>query len=167
MLEFNSPPLKWLNTLRLQINPCKIYFAGPEVNVSNRVLRHFPVDIENFIRVTFIDEELDDIYFTDLAPHGSSANDTKKGALYTLRNGVNVGNGIEKISVQFAKQVAAKWRSCKGSVPSAFQIRYGGYKGVVAVDPTLTKKLSFRKSMCKYESENTKLDVLAYCKEPF
>ncbi|CAL1392908.1 unnamed protein product [Linum trigynum] len=76
----------------LQINPCKIYFAGLEVNVSNRVLRHFPVDIENFIRVTFIDEELDDIYFTDLAPHGSSANDTKKGALYTLRNGVVVGS---------------------------------------------------------------------------
>ncbi|KAF2305658.1 hypothetical protein GH714_007313 [Hevea brasiliensis] len=72
-------------------------------------------------------------------------------------------DGIGKISAEFAKKVDLKC-GCKGFFPSAFQIRYGGYKGVVAVDSTSSKKISLRKSMCKYESENTKLDVLAYSK---
>ncbi|TQD70934.1 hypothetical protein C1H46_043543 [Malus baccata] len=72
-------------------------------------------------------------------------------------------DGIGKISADFAKKVALKC-GYKGFTPSAFQIRYGGYKGVVAIDPTSSMKLSLRKSMSKYESENTKLDVLACSK---
>uniref|UniRef100_A0A2P2JTS8 RNA-dependent RNA polymerase n=1 Tax=Rhizophora mucronata TaxID=61149 RepID=A0A2P2JTS8_RHIMU len=242
---------------RVQITPCKIYFCGPEVNVSNRVLRNYAADINNFLRVSFVDEELDKMYSTDLSPRTSSANEDKRTAIYTrilsiLRNGIVIGDkkfeflafsssqlrenscwmfssryglnaanirkwmgnfqqirnvakyaarlgqsfgsstetlsvgrheieiipdievqrgqtkysfsdGIGKISSAFAKQVARKC-DCKGPFPSAFQIRYGGYKGIVAVDPNSTKKLSLRKSMFKYESENTKLDVLAYSK---
>ncbi|KAF5442853.1 hypothetical protein F2P56_035469, partial [Juglans regia] len=70
--------------------------------------------------------------------------------------------GIGKIFEELARKVATKLRC--NSVPSAFQIRYGGYKGVVAVDPTSSVKLSLRKSMCKYKSDNTKLDVLDWCK---
>ncbi|KAJ7954350.1 RNA-dependent RNA polymerase [Quillaja saponaria] len=47
---------------RVQITPCKVYFSGPEVNVSNRVLRHFREYINDFIRVSFVDEELDKMY---------------------------------------------------------------------------------------------------------
>ncbi|KFK22402.1 hypothetical protein AALP_AAs59355U000100, partial [Arabis alpina] len=72
-------------------------------------------------------------------------------------------DGIGKISAEFARRVAKKCGLTEFS-PSAFQIRYGGYKGVVAVDPTSSKKLSLRKSMRKFESENTKLDVLAWSK---
>ncbi|KAL2545843.1 RNA-dependent RNA polymerase 1 [Forsythia ovata] len=49
-------------------------------------------------------------------------------------------------------------------VKGGHQIRYGGYKGVVAVDPSSPWKLSLRPSMLKYDSENTKLDVLAWSK---
>jgi RNA-dependent RNA polymerase len=45
-----------------------------------------------------------------------------------------------------------------------FRYDYGGYKGVVAVDPTSSMKLSLRMSMCKYKSQNIKLDVLAWSK---
>ncbi|CAN1153015.1 RNA-dependent RNA polymerase 1 [Linum perenne] len=242
---------------RIQITPCKVYFSGPEVNVSNRVLRQFSRDISNFVRVSFVDEELEKIHSNDVAPRGSTTIVAKRSAIYnrilsTLRNGIVIGgkkfeflafsssqlrenscwmfasrigltagdirdwmgnfrqirnvakyaarlgqsfgsstetlsvseeeveiipdievrsgetkyifsDGIGKISAQFANRVAAKCR-CNTSTPSAFQIRYGGYKGVVAVDPTSSKKLSLRKSMCKYESENIKLDVLAYSK---
>ncbi|KAJ9153033.1 hypothetical protein P3X46_026523 [Hevea brasiliensis] len=242
---------------RVQITPCKVYFCGPEVNVSNRVLRHYQKDLNNFLRVSFVDEELDKIHSTNLSPRASSENEDRRTAIYkrilsTLQNGIVIdkkkfeflafsssqlrenscwmfasrygltaadirewmGNfrqirnvakyaarlgqsfgsstetlsvsrdeieiipdieigrgrttytfsdGIGKISAEFARRVALKCR-CKGFTPSAFQIRYGGYKGVVAVDPTSSKKLSLRKSMCKYESENTKLDVLAYSK---
>ncbi|KAI6677198.1 hypothetical protein NL676_037994 [Syzygium grande] len=72
-------------------------------------------------------------------------------------------DGIGKISGEFARKVARKC-GFKGYTPSAFQIRYGGYKGVVAVDPTSCVKLSLRKSMSKYESNETKLNVLAWSK---
>ncbi|GAB4833822.1 multidrug resistance protein [Ancistrocladus abbreviatus] len=72
-------------------------------------------------------------------------------------------DGIGKILASFAHKVAAKC-GLESFMPSAFQIRYGGYKGVVAVDPLSSVKLSLRKSMCKYDSQETKLVVLAYSK---
>jgi len=241
---------------RVQITPSKVYFCGPEINVSNHVLRDFSEDIDNFLRVSFVDEELDKMFSTDLSPRTSSANEDRRTGIYKrilsiLRNGIVIagkkfetlafsssqlrdnsiwmfasrdgltaadirewmGNfnsiknvakyaarlgqsfgsstetlsvgrhemeiipdikvewggveyvfsdGIGKISAEFARKVALKCG--KGTSPSAFQIRYGGYKGVVAVDPTSSMKLSLRKSMSKYESGNTKLDVLAFSK---
>jgi RNA-dependent RNA polymerase len=72
-------------------------------------------------------------------------------------------DGIGKISAELAREVASKC-GCRGSVPSAFQIRYGGFKGVVAVDPTSSIKLSLRESMRKYNSQTTTLDVLGWSK---
>ncbi|XP_010043973.2 probable RNA-dependent RNA polymerase 1 isoform X1 [Eucalyptus grandis] len=239
---------------RVQVTPSKMYFCGPEVNVSNRVLRNYPGDIDNFLRVSFVDEELDKIYSTNWSPR-NSANDERQSGIYrrivsTLKDGIVIGDkrfeflafsksqlrdssvwmfasregltatdirdwmgdfhnirnvakyaarlgqsfssstetlnvgkdeferipdveiirggvtyvfsdGIGKISHQFALEVARKC-SLTISTPSAYQIRYGGFKGVVAVDPTSSKKLSLRRSMYKYESSHTKLDVLAW-----
>ncbi|KAL8218557.1 hypothetical protein R6Q57_021930 [Mikania cordata] len=240
---------------RVQITPTKVYFCGPEVNVSNRVLRHYENYIDNFLRVSFLDEELEKLYSTDLSPkvrrNGESKTDIYKRILSILRDGIEIGDkkfeflafsssqlrdnstwmfastgklnaaeirnwmgdfssiknvakyaarlgqsfgsskeslsvhpheveqisdieivrggtkyvfsdGIGKISEKFAKEVSSK---CGYDFdPSAFQIRYGGYKGVVAVDPTSSMKLSLRKSMCKFESDNIKLDILAVSK---
>ncbi|XP_042502457.1 probable RNA-dependent RNA polymerase 1 [Macadamia integrifolia] len=258
----NSPSISLDSGLvyvrRVQITPSKVYFCGPEVNVSNRVLRKYPNYIDNFIRVSFVDEDLDKMHSTDLSPRTSSGSEERRTGIYkrilsTLRNGIVIGekrfdflafsssqlrdnsawmfaktddgltaamirdwmgdfrgirnvakyaarlgqsfsssketlnvdedevesihdielergqmkyvfsDGIGKISDDFARRVATKC-GIKSSFPSAFQIRYGGYKGVVAVDPTSTMKLSLRKSMCKYESQNTSLDVLAWSK---
>nr|XP_023929325.1 probable RNA-dependent RNA polymerase 1 [Quercus suber]POE89556.1 rna-dependent rna polymerase 1 [Quercus suber] len=240
---------------RVQVTPSKVYFCGPEVNLSNRVLRNYPEDIDNFLRVSFVDEDLDKLHATVLSSCASSANGERQTGIYDrilsiLRNGIVIGgkkfeflaysnsqlrensvwmfasrtgltaanirewmgdfreirnvakyaarlgqsfsssretvsisrhevenipdveierkgipycfsDGIGKISAELAREVAAKC-GLENSVPSAFQIRYGGYKGVVAVDPTSSKKLSLRKSMCKYKSENIKLDVLEW-----
>ncbi|XP_010043968.2 probable RNA-dependent RNA polymerase 1 [Eucalyptus grandis] len=239
---------------RAQVTPSKMYLCGPEVNVSNRVLRNYPGDIDNFLRVSFVDEELDKIYSTDLSPRNSASEERRSGIykriVSTLRDGILIGDkrfeflafsssqlrdsslwmfasregltaadirewmgdfrkirnvakyaarlgqsfssstetlnvrkdeveripdveiinggvkyvfsdGIGKLSRQFALEVARKC-GLTISTPSAFQIRYGGFKGVVAVDPTSSKKLSLRGSMLKYESSNTKLDVLAW-----
>ncbi|KAJ0987264.1 hypothetical protein J5N97_005620 [Dioscorea zingiberensis] len=214
---------------RVQVTPCKVYFYGPEINVSNRVLRHFSKDIDNFIRVSFIDEDCENMYSTDLSPRSGNE---KRTAIYerilsTMRNGMSIGDkkfeflafsssqlresstwmfasrpgltakdirgwmgdfrkirnvakyaarlgqsfssstetltvhrdeveaipdientagyvfsdGIGKISLEFARKVAEKCHL--GTSTPAFQIRYGGYKGVVS---------------------NNKLDVLAYSK---
>lgn len=241
---------------RVQITPSRIYFCGPEINLSNRVLRNYIDDIDNFIRVSFVDEELDKMYSGDLYAKVSLVSRKRKTELYTrvlstLQNGIAIGDkrfeflafsssqlrdnsawffasrrgltaadirnwmgnfnqiknvakyaarlgqsfgsstetlsvgqddiehipdvvvrkagityvfsdGIGKISSHFAQKVAKKCGLKR--TPSAYQIRFGGYKGVVAVDPTSRMKLSLRKSMCKYESTNRKLDVLAYTK---
>ncbi|XP_059649727.1 probable RNA-dependent RNA polymerase 1 [Cornus florida] len=241
---------------RVQITPCKVYFCGPEVNMSNRVLRNYSEDIDNFLRVSFIDEELEKMRSTDLSPRITLANGERRTAIYKrilsiLRNGIIIGNkkfdflafsssqlrenslwmfasrpgltaakirgwmgdfrrirnkakysarlgqsfsastetltvglheieiipdvkllrgrtryvfsdGIGKVSSDFARRVAIKCGL--KNTPSAFQIRYGGYKGVVAVDPTSSVKLSLRESMSKYDSDNIKLDVLAWSK---
>ncbi|OVA04183.1 RNA-dependent RNA polymerase [Macleaya cordata] len=246
-----------LNFFRVQITPSKVYFTGPEINVSNRVLRHYREDIDNFIRISFVDEDSEKILSSDLSTRTTGNEDKKHTRLYnrilsTLRNGIVIGDkkfdflafsssqlldnsawmfasrcsltaacirvwmgdfgeirnvakyaarlgqsfgsstetlnvysheieiipdveivsnrkkylfsdGIGKISSQFALLVAIKC-GCQSSTPSAFQIRYGGYKGVVAVDPTSEMKLSLRKSMSKFTSQNTKLDVLSWSK---
>ncbi|KAH9320927.1 hypothetical protein KI387_015566 [Taxus chinensis] len=77
-------------------------------------------------------------------------------------NQYTFSDGIGKISLSLAENVADKC-SCD-TTPSAFQIRYGGYKGVVAVDPKSPHKLSLRPSMMKYRSDDTNLDVLSWSK---
>ncbi|KAL5553270.1 hypothetical protein UlMin_040671 [Ulmus minor] len=242
---------------RVQVTPCKVYFCGPEVNLSNRILRLYKEHINNFLRVSFVDEELDKMYATDLSPRSSVGYGDRKTGIYrrvlsVLRNGIEIGDkkfeflafsssqlrdnsvwmfaasgevtaalirkrmgnfssirnvatyaarlgqsfgssketlsvasdeikiipdvevkrggvryvfsdGIGKISSHFANKVASKC-GFTGCTPSAFQIRYGGYKGVVAVDPTSSVKLSLRESMSKYESNLTNVDVLACTK---
>uniref|UniRef100_A0A1J3CMU9 RNA-dependent RNA polymerase n=1 Tax=Noccaea caerulescens TaxID=107243 RepID=A0A1J3CMU9_NOCCA len=239
---------------RVQVTPTRVYFCGPEVNVSNRVLRHYSSYINNFLRISFVDEDLEKVRSMDLSPRSSTLRRTKlyERILKVLRDGIVIGDkkfeflafsssqlressawmfapidglnaagirawmgdfehirnvakyaarlgqsfsssretlnvrrdeievipdvetgafgtryvfsdGIGKISAEFARRVAKKCGLTEFS-PSAFQIRYGGYKGVVAVDPNSWKKLSLRKSMSKFESENTKLDVLAWSK---
>ncbi|CAH1261858.1 Hypp2472 [Branchiostoma lanceolatum] len=68
-------------------------------------------------------------------------------------------DGIGKISVPLAEKVAEALGVTP--VPSAFQIRYGGCKGVLAQDPTLgdTDLIHIRDSMKKFESEHKTLEV--------
>ncbi|KAK1577557.1 hypothetical protein Q3G72_022790 [Acer saccharum] len=240
---------------KILITPTKMYFCGPEASLSNRVLRSYPDDIDNFLRVSFIDEDGQKLYATALSPRTSSSTDEEKRTgiyrriLSILRNGIDIGgkkfetlafsnsqlkenslwmfasrpglttadiregmgdfsdiknvaryaarlgqsfgssrealhvhgseveeipdveterggikhifsDGIGKISADLAHIVARKW-GYTSYTPSAYQIRHGGHKGVVAVDPNSTVKLSLRKSMSKYKSNSTSLDVLA------
>lgn len=248
--------LMYVNSV--QVTPAKIYFAGPEVNVSNRVLRYYADHAENFIRVAFFDENFSPLHSTDLSrrtAHGVPQQHTKlyERILQVLREGIVIGDkkfeflafsssqlresslwmfaptdtltaeqirkwmgnfwairnvakcasrmgqsfssstetfdiqneefeyiprdievfsngkryvfsdGIGKISSDFAEQVARKC-GCDNLVPSAFQIRFAGFKGMVAVDPSSSYKLSLRPSMRKYTSDNRSLDVLNWTK---
>ncbi|KAI5331515.1 hypothetical protein L3X38_021641 [Prunus dulcis] len=248
---------------RAQITPSKVYFCGPEIHHSNRLFRKYPEDVDNFLRVSFVDEDLSKMHSEDLCMRSTKQERRTRvheRILSILKNGIVIGekkfeflafsssqlrghsvwmfasrskltaqdirnwmgdfkdirnvakyaarlgqsfssskeafsvggdevelipdveierdgvkycfsDGIGKISAEFAARVARKFELSR--TPSAFQIRYGGYKGVLAVDPTLSKNLSdptlsknlsLRKSMCKFQSNNTTLDVLKWSK---
>ena len=69
-------------------------------------------------------------------------------------------SGYETISNQtLFSQVSRKlgW----SVVPSAFQVRFAGCKGVLTLDPTLPGKTAhFRPSMRKFESDHRRLEVI-------
>lgn len=60
-------------------------------------------------------------------------------------------DGIGKISKSKANEICEKY--FYSEYASAFQIRFAGFKGVVAVDPNLiSDQLQFRESMKKFDS---------------
>ncbi|KAK3217853.1 hypothetical protein Dsin_011823 [Dipteronia sinensis] len=74
--------------------------------------------------------------------------------LETERGGIKYtfSDGIGKISADLA-HIAARNGAVQATLHPRFRfVMVAGYKGVVAVDPTSTVKLSLRKSMSKYKS---------------
>ena len=76
----------------------------------------------------------------------------------------NFTDGIGCISPHLMQIVSSNFGLT--SIPSALQIRIGGYKGVVSVYPKIdqlgTSPLLLRPSMCKFESKHKKLDILNF-----
>ncbi|PIA45578.1 hypothetical protein AQUCO_01600051v1 [Aquilegia coerulea] len=160
-----------------------------DVSVSNRVLRHFNEYIDNFIRVSFVDEDWEKMRSTDICPRART--NKQHTTLYdrvfsTLSNGIVIGNKKFDFLAFSSSQLRENsvWMFCSRDgitttsirefngmetnmflSISAFQIRYGRYKGVVSIDPTSVMKLSLRKSMSKFKSSNIKLDVLSWSKK--
>ena len=82
----------------------------------------------------------------------------------------NFTDGCGLISEKFARflvqNMNIKFRNQK-YIPSVFQIRYRGYKGVLMVDPTMKgkTKIKFRESMRKFKGgEDLSLSVIEYAK---
>ncbi|GAU23167.1 hypothetical protein TSUD_306150 [Trifolium subterraneum] len=78
------------------------------------------------------------------------------------RNNYVFSDGIGIITTDLAVEVAEKLNLDK--VPSAYQIRYAGFKGVVACWPTKGDgiRLSLRPSMNKFQSNHTTLEICAW-----
>ncbi|KAH7983138.1 hypothetical protein HPB52_009623 [Rhipicephalus sanguineus] len=70
-------------------------------------------------------------------------------------------DGIGRISHVLLRKVHRALELEEGEEPCAVQIRYGGCKGMLLLDPTLAgKRIIFRQSMCKFSSEHEDLYVL-------
>lgn len=78
------------------------------------------------------------------------------------RNNYDFSDGIGTIIPDLASEVAEKLKL--DDVPSAYQIRYAGYKGVVACWPAKGDgfQLSLRPSMNKFQSTHTILEICAW-----
>ncbi|VAH98767.1 unnamed protein product [Triticum turgidum subsp. durum] len=81
------------------------------------------------------------------------------------RNGYTFSDGIGKIAPELAMEVAKRLQLTADTPPSAYQIRFGGYKGVIAVwqrDSEDGIRLSLRLSMKKFDSDHKVIEVLAW-----
>ncbi|MED6203850.1 RNA-dependent RNA polymerase [Stylosanthes scabra] len=78
------------------------------------------------------------------------------------RNNYNFSDGIGIITTDLAGEVAEKLKL--DSVPSAYQIRFAGFKGVVASWPAKGDgyRLSLRSSMNKFASNHKTLEICAW-----
>ncbi|KAI8972773.1 RNA dependent RNA polymerase-domain-containing protein [Pilobolus umbonatus] len=75
-------------------------------------------------------------------------------------NGYTFSDGVGKISPALAQEVTNTMEL--KSLPSAFQFRLGGAKGVLTVDESLTGpvKIQLRPSQVKFESDHLALEVI-------
>ncbi|XP_044464019.1 RNA-dependent RNA polymerase 6-like isoform X2 [Mangifera indica] len=80
------------------------------------------------------------------------------------RNGYVFSDGIGMITPDLAKEVSEKLKLNMNPLPCAYQIRYAGYKGVVACWPAngVGIRLSLRRSMNKFQSKHTTLEICSW-----
>ncbi|XP_047972265.1 RNA-dependent RNA polymerase 6 [Salvia hispanica] len=80
-----------------------------------------------------------------------------------VRNDYVFSDGIGMISVDLAKEVAEKLQ-LNTKQPCAYQIRYAGFKGVVACWPAKNNgpRLQLRPSMKKFDSVHTTLEICSW-----
>jgi RNA-dependent RNA polymerase len=67
-------------------------------------------------------------------------------------------DGIGQISKAKAEEICERYFNSQ--YISCFQIRFGGFKGVVTINPEISDELIFRPSMNKFPSSNNRLDIL-------
>eukprot|EP00026_Physarum_polycephalum_P000326 Phypoly_transcript_00326.p1 GENE.Phypoly_transcript_00326~~Phypoly_transcript_00326.p1 ORF type:complete len:1110 (+),score=131.29 Phypoly_transcript_00326:1837-5166(+) len=229
---------------RMIITPTKYYLIGPDIEVSNRVIRHYSQYLDRFLRVSFLDENFTNISsneimtqsiiarFETLLVSGFTIADRKYEFLAfsssqlrmhscwffaptpeldcdTIRNWMgdfsgiktvakcaarmgqcfstsfSTGNvsiheftmiddiytrpvssgerycftdGVGKMSFDFATEAC---NALDERPASAFQIRFKGFKGVVAKWPDTENKLELRPSMRKFESNHEAFEVIS------
>ncbi|CAF1279555.1 unnamed protein product [Rotaria magnacalcarata] len=115
-----------------------------------------PVDI----RLTHV-ENKNDIRPNGIANYAVIINDIK-------RNDYCFTDGVGKISLGLAGRVAQKLSipiCCQEDIPSAFQVRVAGCKGMVAIDPESTLNdyyIHVRDSMVKFPSDDWNLEICEF-----
>ncbi|TKA75094.1 hypothetical protein B0A49_03357 [Cryomyces minteri] len=117
---------------RVTVTPAGNYLEGPSPEVGNRVLRKYPERGDYFIRVTFADEDGEQMRFD---PQSS----------------------LHDIYERFKELLKKVWQSTLSQElkPSALQIRFSGYKGMVSVDTRLEgETLCLRESMRKFDAHD-------------
>ncbi|XP_077981923.1 uncharacterized protein LOC144436930 [Glandiceps talaboti] len=88
--------------------------------------------------------------------------------IYEIKSGIDpdgkpycFSDGIGKISKPLAFKIWQSLRGSNGPCPSAFQIRYGGCKGVVAIDTEIQgEKLQLRPSMRKFTCDHSSVEIM-------
>ncbi|ETS84770.1 hypothetical protein PFICI_02795 [Pestalotiopsis fici W106-1] len=230
---------------KVVVTPSRIYLASPVPETTNRVLRHYEIISDRFLRVQFTDERNEGKVHP--LPNSDSSDALFSKVYRTLRNGIRIGDkhfhflafgnsqfrehgayffsptptiscddirdwmgdfshinvvgkyasrlgqcfsttrdpkalnvgssvthipdieangwtfsdGVGKISSWMATEIAKKLKVySNGRVPSAFQFRHGGSKGILVVWPQNFNEISIRPSQKKFTAQAKNLEII-------
>jgi RNA-dependent RNA polymerase len=151
--------LAWGNS-QLREHGC-YFFATVEGALSASQIRAEMGEFDNEKVVAKRAARMGQCFSTTQAIHLRIPPITKANTIPDVAHGrYTFSDGVGKISVLAAQMVHSSLKS-GGSVPSCFQFRLGGCKGILTVDPTMRGlDIKVRASQFKFDSSSQELEII-------
>ena len=140
------------------------YFFAPLPNLTTEKIRKWMGCFKEIKTVALYASRLGQCFSTTRAIHGAKGN-TMVEIPDIRRNGYNFTDGVGRISPFLAHLAAAELGILQHSQdpPSVFQIRVGGFKGVLAVSPeSVGRQIHIRKSQYKFPATDESLEIIRW-----
>ncbi|KAJ3570243.1 hypothetical protein NPX13_g5792 [Xylaria arbuscula] len=137
------------------------YFFSPTDHIDCNQIRAWMGEFSHIKVVAKYAARLGQCFSTTRALTDSPISQSVEAIDDIERNGWCFSDGVGKISPQLAEYVAKPLRLKKGLLPSAFQFRLGGSKGLLVCWPDMTfNKVSLRPSQKKFNAQSTLLEIV-------
>ncbi|KAI0099828.1 RNA dependent RNA polymerase-domain-containing protein [Nemania sp. FL0031] len=137
------------------------YFFSPTHHINCDQIREWMGDVTHIRVVAKYAARLGQCFSTTRPLTDSPISQSIAEIEDITRNNWCFTDGVGKISPQLAEYVAKPLRLTRKRVPSAFQFRLGGSKGLLVVWPDLTfNQVSLRPSQQKFRSKSTLLEII-------
>ena len=137
------------------------YFFAPIGDLDSHTIREWMGNFKHITTIAKYSSRLGQCFSTTRAMN--AFNPTIETAEDVVRNGYCFTDGVGKISEYLAKFIANEFKLPNPweSPPSAFQIRLGGCKGMLSVDPGVTgNSIVIRRSQEKFPTGHRRLEVV-------
>ena len=139
------------------------YFFAPLPNLSTKKIRKWMGSFKEIKTVALYTSRLGQCFSTTRAIHGAVAKMVEIPDI--RRNGFNFTDGVGRISPFLAHLAASELGILQNAqeVPSVFQIRVGGCKGVLAVSPnSVGRQIHIRRSQYKFPATHEGLEIIRW-----
>ncbi|KAI1123916.1 RNA dependent RNA polymerase-domain-containing protein [Nemania abortiva] len=137
------------------------YFFSPTDHINCDQIREWMGDVTHIRVVAKYAARLGQCFSTTRALTDSPISQSVEEIEDITRHDWCFTDGVGKISPKLAQYVTRPLRMTRKMVPSAFQFRLGGSKGLLVVWPDLTfNQVSLRPSQQKFRSKSTLLEII-------
>ncbi|KAI1300421.1 RNA dependent RNA polymerase-domain-containing protein, partial [Xylaria venustula] len=137
------------------------YFFAPTDHIDCDQIREWMGDFTHIRVVAKYAARLGQCFSTTRALTDSPISQSVEEIDDIFRNDWCFTDGVGKISPKLAEYVVKPLRLTRHILPSAFQFRLGGSKGLLVVWPDMTfNKLSLRPSQKKFKAQSTLLEII-------
>ncbi|KAI0455740.1 RNA dependent RNA polymerase-domain-containing protein [Xylaria acuta] len=137
------------------------YFFSPTDGIDCDYIRKWMGDVTHIKVVAKYAARLGQCFSTTRALTDSPISQSVHEIEDISRNGWCFTDGVGKISPKLAEIVTKRHKLTKKTVPSAFQFRLGGSKGLLVVWPDLTfNQVCLRPSQKKFQARSTLLEII-------
>ncbi|KAF7533048.1 hypothetical protein G7054_g7411 [Neopestalotiopsis clavispora] len=137
------------------------YFFSPTPTISCDDIRDWMGDFRHINVVGKYASRLGQCFSTTRDPKALNVGSSITEIPDIEANGWTFSDGVGKISEFMAKDIAKKLKVySNGRVPSAFQFRHGGNKGILVVWPQNFNEISIRPSQKKFTARAKNLEII-------